>query len=355
MTPAQLRTMRTRLEHALSLLQPAANPRWTEAVRHGFAKDAADELRDLIKLTEGAEREAWDDAEASPRTSRRIESYIRSVVGTRPPSTGDASPSSGGQLEMSALQVGRICAWCRGPIDDAKRSHAKFCRTACRKAANRFRVRAGPRLGDAQAPMRIGYADPPYPGKARACYGSEEVDHGQLVAELVAKCPDGWALSTSSEALQDVLAICPPGVRLGVWVHPRQARGDAWHAHRVWEALIVYGGRPEKVSADDPFCDVYFERARGGKRAHPDALVGMKPPGFAEWMFRMVGLRAGDVLVDVFPGSGSIGRAWQLYNLDESASELPSCLELAQERLASVEPSPSAAGRFALELREAQS
>jgi hypothetical protein len=60
-------------------------------------------------------------------------------------------------------------------------------------------------------PLRLAYADPSYPGKAwlyrdHPDYGGE-VNHAELIDRLVAY--DGWALSTSAEALPAVLALCP--------------------------------------------------------------------------------------------------------------------------------------------------
>jgi hypothetical protein len=49
---------------------------------------------------------------------------------------------------------------------------------------------------------------------------------------------------------------------------------------------------------------------RGRFRAFPGALVGMKPPQFAEWMFRQLGAGPGDRLDDLFPGSGAVSEAW---------------------------------------------
>jgi hypothetical protein len=37
----------------------------------------------------------------------------------------------------------------------------------------------------------------------------------------------------------------------------------------------------------------------------------MKPPRFAVWMFGQLGARAGDELVDLYPGSGAITEAWR--------------------------------------------
>jgi hypothetical protein len=72
--------------------------------------------------------------------------------------------------------------------------------------------------------MRIADADPPYPGLSRKYYRDEptyagEVDHAALVARLVAGY-DGWALSTSAAALQNLLPLCPAGIRVcGVSIH----------------------------------------------------------------------------------------------------------------------------------------
>ena len=48
---------------------------------------------------------------------------------------------------------------------------------------------------------------------------------------------------------------------------------------------------------------------RAAARSCPGARVGMKPPRFAVWMFGRLGARAGDELVDLYPGSGAITEA----------------------------------------------
>ena len=50
-----------------------------------------------------------------------------------------------------------------------------------------------------------------------------------------------------------------------------------------------------------------------GSARFPGAMVGMKPPQFAVWMFSQLGARPGDELVDLYPGSGAIGEAWRRY------------------------------------------
>jgi hypothetical protein len=158
--------------------------------------------------------------------------------------------------------------------------------------------------------MRFAYADPPYPGLAQKYYQTEEVDHVQLIAELYACYPDGWALSTSSDALQKVLAICPAGVRVASWVKGER-RGVSWRPRSAWEPLIVWGGRPQRIGVEEYSSDVLVWGGR--QHSHPGALVGMKPAAYAEWMFRQLGAARGDELVDLFPGSGAITRAWDLY------------------------------------------
>jgi hypothetical protein len=172
--------------------------------------------------------------------------------------------------------------------------------------------------------MRFAYADPPYPGLARRYYDREEVDHRELVDLLVDEYPDGWALSTSSEALRDVWSLCPEGTRLHVWVnHGRRVR--AYRALHAFEALLVFGGRGRRLPVVEDLSDVLIWGGR--QHSHPGALVGMKPAAFCEWMFRLLGASRGDRLDDLFPGSGAVARAWRLYTSPGPASDLSSSLE----------------------------
>jgi DNA modification methylase len=42
-------------------------------------------------------------------------------------------------------------------------------------------------------------------------------------------------------------------------------------------------------------------------------VIGAKPAAFCRWVFELLGAAPGDVLEDLFPGSGAVGRAWQVY------------------------------------------
>jgi hypothetical protein len=115
--------------------------------------------------------------------------------------------------------VTRLCAWCENPIPARARRDAVCCSVRCRQARHRFLRAVGHAEQVRGRPLRLAYADPPYPGKARLYRDHPdyvgEVDHAELIGSLAAY--DGWALSTSVEALPAVLALCPAGVRVAAW------------------------------------------------------------------------------------------------------------------------------------------
>jgi len=208
----------------------------------------------------------------------------------------------------------RLCLWCRSVLPAASRRDSKFCGKRCRQASWRFRVcRAD--IESTDRPMTFAYADPPYPGKASLYPEKTEVDHASLLDQLTKNYPDGWALSTSSEALRDVLSLCPRGVRICAWFKgPRYTKSR--RALVSWEPLIVSGGHPLQIDVVQDLSDGLV--ATGRFRRFPGAMVGMKPPAFAEWMFRQLGASPADRLDDLFPGSGAIRRAWIRYTAKES-------------------------------------
>ena len=127
-----------------------------------------------------------------------------------------------------------------------------------------------------------------------------------------------------------MLRLCPPGTRTCVWVRGVR-KTPSRRALCAWEPLLVFGGRPRRVAVAEDLCDVL---AWGGRqRSPPGAIVGMKSAPFCEWMFRLLGARACDDFVDLFPGSGAVGRAWCLYTADVAASSLPSRLAGAARRV----------------------
>ncbi len=221
------------------------------------------------------------------------------------------------------------CDWCEKPLPPRGRRDRKTCSKKCRQARHRFRIGQASR-GARAKPMRFAYADPPYPGLSKKYYRDAEVDTGGLLSLLEAGRYDGWALSTSSRALQDVLSLCPEGVRVGVWVRPTR-RIPATAPLRAWEPVIFSGGRPLEPVVQD-LCDVLTWGGR--QHSHPGALVGMKPAAFCEWVFRCLGAIVGDTLDDLYPGSGAVSRAWRLYQgtATPAPNDIPSRLQEAMTR-----------------------
>lgn len=209
----------------------------------------------------------------------------------------------------------RLCGWCDEPIPAAARRDAVYCSTRCRQAAHRF-TRGAALRPTTERPLRFAYADPPYPGKAAAYYADHpdfggEVDHSRLVEQLVDGYPDGWALSTAAASLPAVLGICPPTVRVAVWVRGERP-AFSYRPLNAWEPVIYHGGRPIPSSGTERRVDVLTYTARA-RLTDPRRVVGAKPAEFAYWLFDLLGARPGDELVDLFPGSGGIGRAWTYF------------------------------------------
>lgn len=218
------------------------------------------------------------------------------------PSLSDESDAS---VALSSCATDRVCRWCRRELPTTD-SRAVYCSTRCRQTAFRLRRRAAL---DA-APITPGtfcYADPPYPGLSKRYYGREqsyagEVDHRALIASLEASAYAGWALSTSARSLGDVLPLCPPGARVCAWIKPHGVSSKTRGLHNVWEPLIVVTSRHLRPGVPDALRAL---PARGGGE-----LMGRKPLAFAAWLFACLGMRPGDTLVDLYPGTGVIGRAW---------------------------------------------
>lgn len=232
------------------------------------------------------------------------------------PSTSDlndTSPLQGDDVSTSDLNDtllfssgdgSRLCSWCANAFEPSRRD-AVFCSVQCRQSAWRLRQRHAAGVGDGK-PKRFAYADPPYPGFAARLYKNEptfagEVDHNVLMASLVDQY-DGWALSTGAYALQRVLPMCPAGVRVCAWVKPIGVSSKTFGLHNTWEPVIVSPGRELRPGKRDWLST---QPAR-----HGGDLIGRKPIAFAAFLFAALGMLPGDELVDLFPGTGVIGRAW---------------------------------------------
>lgn len=151
--------------------------------------------------------------------------------------------------------------------------------------------------------MRFCYADPPYPGCAHRYPEKTEVDHAELVATLVRDFPDGWALSTASTTLAQVLELCPKGVRIGAWVKPFAVFKPNVNPAYAWEPVIFMGGR--KRTRQEPTVRDWHSANITLKKG----LCGAKPPTFNQWILDILGYRQGDEIVDLYPGTGGMSAA----------------------------------------------
>jgi hypothetical protein len=175
--------------------------------------------------------------------------------------------------------------------------------------------------------MKIAYADPPYPGKARMHYAQEAVARGAeakevnlrvLLGYLCDAYPDGWALSTNASSLKAVLALetCPDDVRVTAWVKTWCVFKVGVNPAYAWEPVLFWRGRQRRSRRELTVRDWLACPATMNGRDNVGARIktpGAKPPEFWFWLFRLLGLGPGDELHDIFPGSGAGGRAWSQY------------------------------------------
>lgn len=159
--------------------------------------------------------------------------------------------------------------------------------------------------------MRIAYADPPYPGCADLYKDHEdyagEVDHRALVARLQTEF-DGWVLHTHVAGLRmmEREGILPEtDIRICQWVKPFAAFKRNVSVAYAYEPVVIKAARKPVVAQRVVMRDWISEpiTLRRG-------LTGAKPEKVCHWAFELVGAELGDDLVDMFPGTGAVTRAW---------------------------------------------
>jgi hypothetical protein len=169
--------------------------------------------------------------------------------------------------------------------------------------------------------VRVAWADPPYPDQAGR-YGEQETDHAELLAHLDGGY-DGWLLNTSSTGLREVLRCADKadidGFRIMAWLKPFAAFKRNVSVAYAWEPVLVKAARKPTVSkrtlirhanVEEPivFRDICAESITLKKGTH-----GAKPEQLCRWGFEMLGCEPDDHLVDLYPGSGAVGAAWQAW------------------------------------------
>ena len=158
--------------------------------------------------------------------------------------------------------------------------------------------------------LRIGYADPPYVGCAHLYPENEEVDHAALI-ERLERDFDGWVLHAAATP-RSMAALAPivaeTGARWMSWVKGFAAFKRNVPVAHAWEPVIVKPARKPVVSKrlvmrDWIECSITLKRG----------MTGAKPEAVCHWAFEMVGARPEDDLVDLYPGSGAVTRAWSTW------------------------------------------
>ncbi len=129
--------------------------------------------------------------------------------------------------------------------------------------------------------------------------------HQKLIDRLCGEFPDGWAMSLTSTTLRDILPMCPEDVRVMAWVKPFASFKKNVRVAYCWEPVIVRGGRKrgEGMLTVRDWVAEGITLMRG--------FPGAKPEAFCFWLFEVLNIKRDDEFVDLFPGSGAVGRAWE--------------------------------------------
>jgi hypothetical protein len=171
---------------------------------------------------------------------------------------------------------------------------------------------------------RIGYADPPYVGCAHLYKDhpdyAGEVDHATLIERLEAEF-DGWVLHASAtSASMAILAplVAKTNARWCSWVKGFAAFKRNVSVAYAWEPVIIKPARKPAVSKRLVMRD-WIQESMTLKRG----LTGAKPEAVCHWAFELVGALPGDVLNDLYPGTGAVTAAWNTWQGKIDMSDTP--------------------------------
>lgn len=172
--------------------------------------------------------------------------------------------------------------------------------------------------------MSFAYADPPYLGCCALynhnhppgprpfdgrCWNDPET-HRLLFAWLAAGF-DGWAVSGTSGSLATLLPMVPRA-RVAAWAKTFCAFKRGVRPAYAWEPLIF-------MSRANPPALPHAPPEKGGKQSTPKdyfagpitlkkGLTGAKSAAFCMWVLDLLNVAEGDDVLDVFPGTGIMGR-----------------------------------------------
>lgn len=156
--------------------------------------------------------------------------------------------------------------------------------------------------------LSFAYADPPYIGCSHlypehpdAARWDDPAEHVELMADLDEQY-DGWALSCHAPSLEYLTPLTPAGARIAVWVKPFAAYKRNVRVAYTWEPVIwkriAERREGDPVGRDHLSCPITMQRG----------LTGAKPEAFCRWVLMLLGWQPGDVIDDLFPGTGVMGR-----------------------------------------------
>jgi DNA modification methylase len=159
--------------------------------------------------------------------------------------------------------------------------------------------------------VKLAYADPPYFGHGKLYNDTPEAaqrsyDDLDSWADLIADLStqhDGWALSMTSNNLHHILPLCPKEARIASWVKPFAAFKRNVRIAYTWEPVVFVPGRDRSIEGALVNRDHLSEPITMKK-----GLTGAKPERFCRWVLDLMGFVPGDVVTDVFPGTGIFGR-----------------------------------------------
>ncbi len=162
--------------------------------------------------------------------------------------------------------------------------------------------------------ITVAYADPPYYGQGHRypehpeAHVWDDSDHyARFIENLSLDYPNGWMLSASSQSLRILLPMCPDEVRVLAWVKPFAAFKKNVNPAYAWEPILVVGGRSR---SDDM---TYMRDWAAESITLKKGLTGAKPENICYWLFDAMNLRPDDIFVDLFPGTGIVGKSWSQY------------------------------------------
>jgi hypothetical protein len=170
--------------------------------------------------------------------------------------------------------------------------------------------------------VRLGYADPPYPGCSAKHYRKHkdfagEVDSVSLMLRLEEEV-DGWVLHSHVPALRELAGAMPKRARILSWCKTFGPLGFVKPPY-LWEPVILRPARKPTYAKigrrhrDWLVCDTPQNRG----------LRGTKPEGVIHWVLDCLGAKSEDEFVDLFPGTGAVLRGWESWRLRDVLFEVP--------------------------------